>query len=193
MFRLSFFIFSLAFAAILVFGISPIILDGSDNPRWQKIFLGNQAAGLRALLEEKRVLNEALANADRIKDKIAELNRAEASISDEDLAKLDKFIPDHVDNINLIIDLNNIATEHGLKLADVKARSTPTGGLPAGQNQISETAIAFSVTGDYTALGQFLKGLANSLRVVDVTNLAFTVGPGGINKYDFEVKTYWVK
>ncbi|OJI09568.1 MAG: hypothetical protein COV08_00270 [Candidatus Vogelbacteria bacterium CG10_big_fil_rev_8_21_14_0_10_49_38] len=197
MFRLSFLVLSLVVSGLIVFWAAPIILNGSADPIWQKTFLGQESAGLKELLEEKKILNEALINADKIKDKIAELNRAEESISAEDLAKLEKFIPDHIDNINLIIDVNNIAFRHGLSLKDVKvreaeARATQSTPL-TGQNQISETFISFSVAGDYAALISFLDGLANSLRVADVTNLSFSVDNIGVNQYNFEVKTYWVK
>jgi hypothetical protein len=37
----------------------------------------------------------------------------------EDVQKLERTLPDNVDNIRLIIDINNIAARHGLTLKNV--------------------------------------------------------------------------
>lgn len=204
--RLIFIILSLILSGFIVFSAGGVILNGSTDPTMQKIFLGNNSQGLKQLLAQRDTLNEALTNAGKLKTKIASLEQAEKSISPEDLAKLDKFIPDHIDNINLIIDINNIAETQGMTIKNVKVRSGTEGrednseleGLsteePAtGRNTIADTYLSFSIEGDYEDLLGFLENLANSLRVADVTSLSFSVDDKGNNQYNFEIKTHWVK
>ncbi len=204
--RLILILVSLALSGLIIFSAGGIVWGGSADPLMQKIFLGGQAEGLNQLLADKKVLNSAITNAEKLKSKIASLEQAEKSIAPQDLAKLDKFIPDHIDNINLIIDINNIAARQGMIIKDVKvhsglddvgATSAPESDVASaassGKNIIAETYLSFSVTGDYQSLLSFLDSLAGSLRVADVTALSFTVDDKGINQYNFEIKTYWVK
>jgi len=48
----------------------------------------------------------ALVAADRFSEKQAELTQARAQISEESLARLNDFLPDGVDNVQLILDLD---------------------------------------------------------------------------------------
>jgi Tfp pilus assembly protein PilO len=203
--RLVFIVLSLVLSGLIVFSAGGVVWGGSSDPTMRSIFLGGQTEGLNQLLADKKILNEAIANAEKLKSKIVTLEQAQKSIKQEDLDKLNKFIPDHIDNINLIIDINNIATRHGMIIKNVKVRSglEEAGALPAegstesvaasGQNVIAETFLSFSVSGDYQSLLSFLDSLASSLRVADVTSLSFSVDDKGINQYNFEIKTYWVK
>lgn len=203
--RLILIIVSLVLSGIIVFSIGGVVWNGSADATMQSIFLGGKAEGLTQLLADKKNLNEAIANAEKLKSKISQLEQAQKSIKPEDLDKLDKFIPDHIDNINLIIDINNIAERHGMTIKNVKVRSglgeegsVSSDGVgsdvaASGQNTIAETFLSFSVSGNYESLLNFLDSLANSLRVADVSSLSFTVDDKGINQYNFEIKTYWVK
>jgi Tfp pilus assembly protein PilN len=202
--RLILIIVSLVLSGLIVFSAGGVVWNGSADATMQSIFLGGKSEGLTQLLVDKKNLNEAIANAEKLKSKISQLEQTQKSIKPEDLDKLDKFIPDHIDNINLIIDINNIAERHGMTIKNVKVRSgLEEGAVPAdgigsdvaasGQNTIAETFLSFSVSGDYESLLNFLDSLANSLRVADVSSLSFTVDDKGINQYNFEIKTYWVK
>lgn len=202
--RLIFIVFSLVVSVIVIFGAGNAVLNGSSSPLMQQIFLGKTDQGLKALLAEKAQLNEAISNARALDSKIEKLTEAKNSINPEDLAKLDKFIPSHIDNVNLIIDINNIANRHGMVIKNVKVRSgnentdeaNQSGDrltIASSQNKIADTYLSFSVSGNYDSLLGFLDSLAGSLRVADVNTLSFSVDSKGVNQYNFEVKTYWVK
>lgn len=202
--RLIFIVLSLVVSVLIIFGAGNAVLNGSSSALMQQILLGNTNEGLKTLLAEKAQLNEAISNARALDAKIDKLTEAKNNISQGDLAKLDKFIPSHIDNVNLIIDINNIATRHGMIIKNVKVRSGNEEGNPdsqasdrlsvvSSQNKIADTYLSFSVTGNYDSLLGFLDSLADSLRVADVNSLSFSVDSKGVNQYNFEVKTYWVK
>ena len=185
--KLIFSILCLIIAGVLVFSAGSAVLHGGVDSTWA-FLLGADPKGLNDLLVERAQLNQALSNADRLKTKIGDLQQAEKSINPADLDKLNKFIPSHVDNVNLLIDINNIAVKQGMTIKNVRLQSETsdsTGILPAN--------MSFSVAGNYSALSAFLDDLANSLRVVDPVSLSFAVDEKGLNQYNFEVKTYWVK
>lgn len=203
--RLIFIILSLVVSAWAIFGAGSTVLNGSSSLLMRQVFLGNTNDGLKSLLSEKAQLNQAIGNARALDSKIEKLVQTKNSINQDDLAKLDKFIPSHVDNINLVIDINNIASRHGMVIKNVKVRSglpeeeAPIGASPdrltavSGQNRIADTYLSFSVSGNYESLLNFLDSLADSLRVADVNSLSFSVDDKGVNQYNFEIKTYWVK
>lgn len=203
--RLIFIVLSLVVSVWIIFGAGNAVLNGSSSSLMQQVLLGNTNEGLKSLLAEKAQLNEAISNARALDSKIEKLVQAKNSINQNDLAKLDKFIPSNVDNVNLVIDINNIASRHGMVIKNVKVRSGSSEegssiGVSqdrltavSGQNTIADTYLSFSVTGNYESLLSFLDSLADSLRVADINSLSFSVDSKGVNQYNFEIKTYWVK
>lgn len=192
-------------SGIMVFYFGAAVLNGSDQPLLKTWLLNGTNQGLKALLTEKTKFNEALNNAQELREKIAELEKAEKNISEVDRNRLDSFIPDRIDTVNFVYDINNIAARHGMILEAVKIKNSEersAEGLSsrelavteaAGANTIAEMGMSFQVAGDYDSLMGFLEDLSVSLRVADVTSLNFSTAEGGSNQYSIELKTYWVK
>ncbi|OHA16485.1 MAG: hypothetical protein A3C79_02610 [Candidatus Taylorbacteria bacterium RIFCSPHIGHO2_02_FULL_45_28] len=168
-----------------------------------------------AEVNEVRVVNtqylSAIDSADRlIKVRDAVLKDYNA-LSSEDRDRLDKMLPNTVDNIRLIIDLNSVALRHGFSLRDIKAAASNAnqGGLPASQGFGSEIGdagasiptptldtvnISFSVMAPYQQFINLLRDLEANLRIMDVTHLSVSAGTNP-NLYDFsvELQTYWLR
>ena len=192
-------------SVVLVFYFGSAVLNGSDQPLLKTWLLNNSGQGLKALLAEKDRLDEVLGNARTLREKMAELERAEKNITAANREKLDSFIPDRIDTVDFVYDINNIAARHGMILQDVNIKAsdeTKTEGLSsrelsvaeaAGADTVADMTMTFRVSGSYKSLLGFLDDLSVSLRVADVTSLAFSVSETGINQYDIGLKTYWVK
>ncbi len=135
------------------------------------------------------------------------------NIPKADLDNIKTLLPDSVDNIRLIIQLDSLATKNGLSsLRNVdynpsQATGTTTGASPrttdtkADQRPYGEFIIAFQTTGQYSNLLSFISDLEQNLRLVDVTNVQFTpivstngsqTAASGIT-YKVTLKTYWLK
>lgn len=181
-------------SAILVFSAGQALMTGKVDSPWA-FLLGEDKKGLSELLTERTNLNQALANAEKIKIKLADLQKIESSIDPADLDKLSKFIPNHVDNVNLLIDIDNIAAQQGMTIKNVRVRPSadPSGARVAETSGIQPAYMSFSVSGNYQSLVGFLDNLADSLRIIDPVSLSFSVDEKGVNQYNFEIKTYWVK
>jgi hypothetical protein len=138
------------------------------------------------------------------------------ALDDVDKDRLNKIVPNNVDNVRLIIDVkDDIAARHGLALKNIKTSSPDaekkSGGVSTGSNTgtiMDSTAnttpsssmskygmvtLSFTVTTDYTTFTEFLKDLESSLRIMDVTKLVVNTNDAG--KYDFtvDIRTYWLR
>ena len=68
--------------------------------------------------------NEALSNSKALENERDKLTAKLNSISSENLDKLHKFLPDNIDNIRLILEIEKLASPYGMVLKDVKYDTT---------------------------------------------------------------------
>ena len=105
------------------------------------------------------------------------------AFSPADLDRLQKLLPDHVDNVRLILDLDNLAERHGLALQNVDvsssqkqtAKGAPVIGTVGGSNQKYDSlTLTFGTAATYSEFVLFLTDLEASLRIVDLVSLSIT-------------------
>lgn len=154
----------------------------------------------KTLAVEGASYDEALDTSQELRKLRDELIARRNTFGQEDLQKLQRMIPDNVDNIRLIIDINGIAARHGLTLKDVKlgtisdsvqARSPLAVG--ASGDQVGSVTLGFTVAASYDEFLMFLQDVEHSLRLLDIEDLSFTAAtPPADNDYHFSVRTYWL-
>jgi Tfp pilus assembly protein PilO len=121
------------------------------------------------------------------------------SLSDDDKARLDKMLPDNVDNVRLIIDITNIASRHGIPLKDITANTAAGGSSDASagspsSNAVSGTvSVSFSFSSSYENFLAFLGDIQSSLRILDISHLTVTSNTTGTYDYSVQLQTYWLK
>jgi Tfp pilus assembly protein PilO len=157
--------------------------------------------GIKALQVEKERLNEAAGHARELRERINELASQYNSLPPERVARLDHLLPDTVDNVQLIVDINNIAKGHGMEIKDIKVKTedertnTPVTSRP-GSMELGEVGLGFSVAGPYDVFLTFLTDLALSLRVVDIDAISLTAATAADKsdyQYNVDINTYWLK
>lgn len=124
----------------------------------------------------------------------------------EDRDRLQKLLPDHVDNVRLILDLDNIASRRGMALQNVvvstpgagQSTQTAVGTISASKQKYDVLTTKFTTQGTYPAFQQLIADLETSLRIVDLVSLRISqsnIEAGGEPLYSFEVtlRTYWLK
>src|SRR3989338_2087914 len=99
-------------------------------------------------------LDVALTNAQELLKIQDKLSAEYKKISKEDENNLDRMMPDNIDNVRLIIDINNIAKNYGLiaknpaitgdKVADQKEEENSRSAVP-GTEADNSVVISFSV------------------------------------------------
>ncbi len=155
--------------------------------------------------------NAALSNSKALENERDKLTSKYNAISKEDLDKLQKLLPDNIDNIRLILEIGKIAAPYGMVLKDVKYNATESqssagmvaqaGGAvqPVTSKDYRVLDMEFSVTGTYSNFINFTKDLESNLRIVDISSVVFSSdgdtksNPSGAYKYSFKIKTYWLK
>jgi hypothetical protein len=153
--------------------------------------------GTKALSAKVASYNDALDKSKELRSVRDQLLAKRNTFSADDVQKLQEVLPDNVDNIRLIIDINNIASRHGISLSAVNIGDIggTQNALAAGAGSggpVGNVDIGFAVTTSYDSMLSFLNDLEHSLRLIDVQKLGFTASATDSNTYTFTIRTYWL-
>jgi Tfp pilus assembly protein PilO len=168
------------------------------------MFIKPRYENLQTVKKEVASSNSNLSTAAKLKTSREELIAQYNSIPKADLDNLKTLLPDSVDNIRLIIQIDSLATKNGLstlrnvdyKAVDEKAQSASPETI---KRPYGEFIISFQTVGQYSNFLAFLSDLEQNLRLVDVmavefiTNDAAAVGLASNVTYKVTLKTYWLK
>ncbi|MCB9808959.1 type 4a pilus biogenesis protein PilO [Candidatus Nomurabacteria bacterium] len=181
------------------------------------IFIVASAVGIAVYAapgyQETKLLRENIAELEEALQKAAELRAAREQLlarynafTQADLANLETMLPSHVDNVKLVsIDIEQLASEHGLILKDVSVEEAQDAVADPAQvsNPLGTILIDFSTLGSYDAFIDFLDALEKSLRIIDIQSVDFSQQPrrdreGNVevpDYYEFQVTmaTYWLR
>ena len=165
------------------------------------IFVGPTRTAIdvsKPLVQKRADLNDALDSARRIQTVRDTLQEQYNSFSSDELTRLHKMVPSHVDNVRLVIDINGMASTYGMLLKDIQVeQAEDTVEKPGLGTLIGDSPehldIRFTVSGTYDSLKLFVADLGRSLRIVDITDLTFSAKD--IDIYDFTIglRTYWLQ
>ena len=168
------------------------IFYGYVNPNYRG---ENVPTNIVKLMNERKQYAELLANSN---DLIAERNRLvkkNNDLSGSDLERLKKLLPDNIDNVRLIIDIDGIASRYGLNIRNIKisAGVSDLDRLGPDNNPYGTLTFKFNIIATYDKFKLFMQDLEKSLRVIDIVNVSFNSTETGAYDYDITVKTYWIK
>lgn len=154
-------------------------------------------------------LDEALSKTRNIRRIRESLSSRFAEFSEENLARLQKMLPDHVDNVRLVLDMDGVASQYGMRLKNVSVQKSEQtsasntseedlviGSADAKEGSYQSLVLQFNVEATYEEFIQFLQDLESSLRIVDLTSFSMNaVGESDELKYAFNLalRTYWLK
>ena len=190
--------------------IIPIILIGIAGSFFF-VFTNPIYNDVSALNRDVVSYNGALDNSKMFENERDKLTFKYNLINSDNLIKLKKLLPDNVDNIKLVLEINRVAEQYNLQVKNIKydiaKKEVPTGNkfvaqAPTGPaKDYAEFDLEFSLQGSYGNFVSFLESLEKSLRIVDMQSIAFssseavsqTGAPTDNYKYDLKIKTYWLK
>lgn len=169
-------------------------------------------------------LKGEIAQFDGALDKSKEMQELKRSLlaryntfTSEQLNRLTRLLPDHVDNVRLVLDLDSLASRYGMAvqnvvinrdLASVEQSQTVIGTLSAQATRYDSLTLQFATRGTYPNFIAFLKDLESSLRIVDLVGL--TIDPEAVApikdesgkeiapleplyRFNVTLRTYWLK
>ena len=151
----------------------------------------------------------ALTSAEQLISKRDKVLKDYNNISADDLDKLDKMLPNTVDNIRLVIDLDNIAAQHGFSLKSVTAATKSDSSGSPGPSQASAfsrpgslgissptpdtVSVSFSVSAPYQQFISFMQDIESNLRIMDITHLTVSANDTGTYDFSVQLNTYWLR
>lgn len=164
---------------------------------------------ITALKSQVTAYNQALDNSKALENERDKLVKKYNSIDPANLEKLEKLLPDSVDNIRLILEIEKIASPYGMVLKEVKydavtKESDNNNVVQAGNQNLNNKDyglwnLSFSTEGSYANFLNFIRDLESNLRIVDIASIQFSsvdntlLGKADTYKYSFKIKTYWLK
>ena len=170
------------------------IFLGYINPTWT----GTIAETNAAIAGD----NQALAAASEYTARQKELIAARDAIDPANLAKLTILLPDSVDNVGLILDLNALAARSGFSLSNIDVSANTAGSSNASVpgmlsasniNPVSSIDLSLSAAGTYGEFQRFLNGVETSERLLDVKNLTIAGSNSGVYTYQMALRLYWLR
>lgn len=196
-----------------IFPLSFIIISGLLF-----FFVVNPLYGeVTQLRTEVAMYNTALDNSAQLQKTRDSLVDTYKNITQQDKDRLEHFLPNTVNNIRFILEVEQIANLHSMpiknikfepqRIQDPKAGATSTvvvANDPSSSRPYGVFPIEFTTEGNYQTFTEFLKDVEHNLRLVDVKSISFTVPPPAdpkatvyvdpnIYTYTLKVETYWLK
>ena len=164
-----------------------------------------QYDSLQTLSAQNAQYDAALAKAAQLQSVKQSLLTRYNSFDPTALSRLSTLLPDQVDNIRLILDLDNIASKYGMSLQNVQistpntTASTVVGAISEQSSLYEALTLQFSTHGTYEQFKQFLGDLQSSLRIVDLVTLDLAPSTDvssnpqdPVYTYTMSIQTYWL-
>ena len=175
-------------APIVAIVVAIAVFFGYIDPTYEEI---------KGIREEVSQYDEALAKSRELEAVRDQLLITYNGFDEEELARLKKLLPDNVDNVRLIMDIDSIASRYGLVLRGVSVSETAQtpDAVPAASTEdaVAFIDVSFSVTSSYENFLTFLEELERSLRLVDVTSLSFESSEIDLYEFKVNLRTYWLR
>jgi len=151
---------------------------------------------IKKIRAEEKTFNEALNQSRELQEIRDTLLSRYNTFSQQDIDRLGKLLPDHVDNVRLILDIDSIASNYNMRTRNVtvsEAGSEDPNIIGSNQSAVDSVILSFSVAATYDNFIRFIKDLESSLRIVDLVGLSFSATEGDAFNFNISIKTYWLK
>lgn len=139
---------------------------------------------------------KAFDKSNQVLKKRGELQDRYKQFKSGDLEAVKKLLPDHVDNVQLILDINGVARENGMLISKIQItedKSDSTAQIGPNNKLYSSILVSFKTKATYSKFVGFIKNLEQSLRLVDITSLSFKTDPKNLTEHSVTIRTYWLK
>lgn len=188
------------FAPLLFLALAASVSYWFTLPRWNTATGATDFAekSVSELKADETVYGDAFSKMREIELARTGLAEKYNAVSDENRARLGKIAPDAVDSVRLVLDIENVARTHGLKLRSVSAGAveptSPSIARRGGEDTPYRPILfSFSAVGPYEKFVPFLADLEASIRLADVAGVDFESKDSSDYVYGISLRTYKLK
>lgn len=156
--------------------------------------------GIKKLKTDQNSYITALSNAEDLDLRRTDLETKYNSVSAEDKQKLENLLPNNVDNIKLVLELETLAKKYGLLIESPKLQNeveTIKPGAPAGQDirgtssavSYGTFSLDFTVRSSYENAKMLIDSIEKNLRLIEPVSITIKV-PDMVTLDKNKVKLY---
>lgn len=187
---------------ILGISVAGAVFFGYTRPTYDNV---------RSLQQENEQFDEALSRSRELQELRQSLLSRYNTFAGRDLTRLNNLLPDHVDNVRLVLDLDRMAAQYGMAIQNMiinrsdegdGGSGTVIGSLSSQAGTYESLTMQFATVASYENFVRFLEDLESSLRIVDLT--ALSMEPVEVDEdrpedadplYQFNatIRTYWLR
>ncbi len=168
------------------------------------LFIDPQYEQVQNLNKQKRDNDNMLELSKELQRRRDVLQSAYNNIGTEERRELEKLLPDTVDNVRLVLDINNIAEQYGITIQNIDitkdngssentSQSTSVSTSVDRTTDIGTIRLGFTITATYEVFINFMKDLEETRRVVDIKSLNIRTAQGNFMTYEVVLDTYWLR
>jgi len=115
-----------------------------------------------------------------------------------EIEHINKVLPDNIDVVQLALDLDGVASRHGISIKSIQAEVGADNNadlivLPENAKVYEKVTVSFSFVSNYENFTRLLADIEKSLRIMDIKSIAFKTSESGLYDYQISVDTYWLK
>lgn len=144
----------------------------------------------------------ALEAARMFAEREAELVNQRNGIDPSGLIRVEQFLPDNVENVQLFLDLDSLASRTGMTIQDLDVSEVAA---PATETQVEDASslgldapidhidLTLSASGTYASMRAFVEGTEQSLRLLDLMEITLQDSATGVYSYDMRFRLYWLR
>jgi hypothetical protein len=168
---------------------------------------------VKATQNETKEYEEAIDIAKQLNQRLSELMSTRASFRSSDLDRLEVMVPDSLDEVSLVLDLDTLARTYDMLISEIAIQEIGGGqGERAASAALAEdgaevdvtvepvevpltksykaTDISFTVSGTYEDFLAFLESAESSLMFLDVVKLEFDKAEEDLYAFKVTLRTY---
>jgi Tfp pilus assembly protein PilO len=126
------------------------------------------------------------------------LTNARNAMDQTSLDRLQSFLPDSVNNVAIILDLNALAARSGLSLKSINVTQSDAadGTSDASGASFSPTGsvdLSLAASGTYSSILSFLQGVELSERLLDLRDVKISGSDTGVYDVGMTIRLYWLR
>jgi Tfp pilus assembly protein PilO len=176
-------------AAVILFLAAIGLVFLVARPMWDEIAL---------MRTESRDISDNLAQLKEVEALRDELLNTYNSISKDDLARLEEFLPSKPTSEDILVSMENLAIARGILLknvnfAVVSESTSQAQSAVSSPNLASTITYNFNLTSSYEAFRTLVEAFEKSARLTDVSDIAFSSTDGAVYNIALKARSYYQK
>ncbi len=165
------------------------------------VFVRPMYNDIKLLRDDITAYNLALAHSTDLQKVRDDLASKYSNITPANKERLSHFLPNSVDNIQLMLELEKIASLHGMTLKNITFAPPSSSEDTSLGDTYGTFDLQFRTQASYETFSLFLKDLEHNLRQIDVKGISFSASDASkqigleqnVYEYSLKIKTYWLK